>query len=125
MSRLSSSSHSLGSGFTSGVQSSDGVASRVVSWAVGFEKLLEDPTGVEYFTVRKLMEDQAGVKYFTVRKLLEDPTWVEYFTVRVLLENLTGVEYIPIRVLLEDPAGFTVNQPTAHTFLWLNSYWHR
>ncbi|XP_012675458.2 regulator of G-protein signaling 14a isoform X2 [Clupea harengus] len=52
MSRLSSggSSHSLGSGFTSGVQSSDGVASRVVSWAVGFEKLLEDPTGVEYFT---------------------------------------------------------------------------
>ncbi|XP_076143654.1 regulator of G-protein signaling 14a isoform X2 [Alosa pseudoharengus] len=49
MSKLSSrgSSHSLG---TSGVQSSDGSASQVVSWAVGFEKLLEDPTGIEYFT---------------------------------------------------------------------------
>ncbi|KAL2088750.1 hypothetical protein ACEWY4_015649 [Coilia grayii] len=52
MSRLSGggSSHSLGGGSTSGVQSSEGPASRVVSWAVGFDKLLEDPTGVEYFT---------------------------------------------------------------------------
>ncbi|XP_063045330.1 regulator of G-protein signaling 14-like isoform X2 [Engraulis encrasicolus] len=51
MSRLSGgcSSHSLG-GSTSGVQSSEGPASRVVSWAVGFDKLLEDSTGVEYFT---------------------------------------------------------------------------
>ncbi|XP_062405764.1 regulator of G-protein signaling 14a isoform X2 [Sardina pilchardus] len=49
MSKLSGrgSSHSLG---TSAVQSSDGAASQVVSWAVGFEKLLEDPTGVQYFT---------------------------------------------------------------------------
>ena len=29
-------------------------ANSVLSWAVSFEKLLEDPTGVRYFTVRYL-----------------------------------------------------------------------
>lgn len=50
MSRVSGtgSSPSLSSGSAGG----DGVASRVVSWAVCFERLMEDPVGVRYFTVR-------------------------------------------------------------------------
>ncbi|KAG7324459.1 hypothetical protein KOW79_012475 [Hemibagrus wyckioides] len=54
MSRLSvtGSSPSLSSGSAGGElpQSADGPASRVVSWAVCFERLLEDPVGVRYFT---------------------------------------------------------------------------
>lgn len=56
MSRLSGtgsspslSSSSAGGDVPGGV---DGPASRVVSWAVCFERLLEDPVGVRYFTVR-------------------------------------------------------------------------
>lgn len=32
-------------------RSSDRQMCKVASWAVGFERLLEDPTGIEYFTV--------------------------------------------------------------------------
>ncbi|XP_030621353.1 regulator of G-protein signaling 14a [Chanos chanos] len=45
------SSHSLtGSSSVAGGQEGNGPASRVVSWAVCFERLLEDPVGVRYFT---------------------------------------------------------------------------
>ncbi|MCI4381570.1 hypothetical protein PGIGA_G00253570 [Pangasianodon gigas] len=54
MSRLSGtgSSPSLSSGSAGGEAASgvDGPASRVVSWAVCFERLMEDPVGVRYFT---------------------------------------------------------------------------
>ncbi|XP_072524328.1 regulator of G-protein signaling 14a isoform X2 [Salminus brasiliensis] len=54
MSRLSGtgSSPSLNGGSTggTGLPGTDGPASRVVSWAVCFERLLEDPVGVRYFT---------------------------------------------------------------------------
>lgn len=36
-----------------------GPANSVMSWAVSFEKLLEDPCGVRYFTVR-----QTDVNFF-------------------------------------------------------------
>lgn len=56
MSRLSStgSSPSLSSGSAGGEAPSgvDGPASRVVGWAVCFERLMEDAVGVRYFTVR-------------------------------------------------------------------------
>ncbi|XP_036431489.1 regulator of G-protein signaling 14a isoform X2 [Colossoma macropomum] len=54
MSRLSGtgSSPSLNGGTSgnAGPPGADGPASRVVSWAVCFERLLEDPVGVRYFT---------------------------------------------------------------------------
>uniref|UniRef100_A0A8C2B7F5 Regulator of G protein signaling 14a n=1 Tax=Cyprinus carpio TaxID=7962 RepID=A0A8C2B7F5_CYPCA len=49
-SRGSSSSLSESSSRSGGPQSVDGPASRVVSWAVCFENLLEDRVGVRYFT---------------------------------------------------------------------------
>uniref|UniRef100_A0A8C2HSZ0 Regulator of G protein signaling 14a n=1 Tax=Cyprinus carpio TaxID=7962 RepID=A0A8C2HSZ0_CYPCA len=49
-SRGSSSSLSESSSRSGGPQSADGPASRVVSWAVCFENLLEDRVGVRYFT---------------------------------------------------------------------------
>ncbi len=51
-SRGSSSSLSESSSGSGGPQGADGPASRVVSWAVCFERLLEDHVGVRYFTVR-------------------------------------------------------------------------
>uniref|UniRef100_A0A671K915 Regulator of G-protein signaling 14-like n=1 Tax=Sinocyclocheilus anshuiensis TaxID=1608454 RepID=A0A671K915_9TELE len=49
-SRGSSSSLSESSSGSGGPQCADGPASRVVSWAVCFERLLEDHVGVRYFT---------------------------------------------------------------------------
>uniref|UniRef100_A0A672PA38 Regulator of G protein signaling 14a n=1 Tax=Sinocyclocheilus grahami TaxID=75366 RepID=A0A672PA38_SINGR len=49
-SRGSSSSLSESSSSSGGPQCADGPASRVVSWAVCFERLLEDHVGVRYFT---------------------------------------------------------------------------
>ncbi|XP_026113381.1 regulator of G-protein signaling 14-like [Carassius auratus] len=49
-SRGSSSSLSENSSRSGGPQGADGPASRVVSWAVCFERLLEDHVGVRYFT---------------------------------------------------------------------------
>ncbi len=51
-SRGSSSSLSESSSRSGDPQGSDGPASRVVTWAVCFERLLEDHVGVRYFTVR-------------------------------------------------------------------------
>lgn len=51
-SRGSSSSLSESSSRSGGPQGADGPASRVVTWAVCFERLLEDHVGVRYFTVR-------------------------------------------------------------------------
>lgn len=50
-SRGSSSSLSESLSRSGGPQSPDGPASRVVTWAVCFERLLEDHVGVRYFTV--------------------------------------------------------------------------
>lgn len=34
-----------------------GSANRVLSWAVSFEKLLEDPCGVDHFTVSSIFQE--------------------------------------------------------------------
>ena len=71
-------------------------ANDVLSWAVCFEKLLEDPVGVRYFTVRDtdaVIPGRSGEKYWYSGRLgLEGPRTGSFF--RPAVPRLKSLDYV-------------------------------